>query len=257
MSMSNRIWSKKIVAVLRYYRLNPHTTLFGVTGDLDNLGVYVAKNGRAKAEVLVDTYNRVIGSVLYEFLGMHPQKFYEVQFLPSGEEIFILGTCAAVQDAHDLFQNLKETPVPQILVEAGLDSNIATTDISFGCRVLDSVIDMKLIDDMLENIDRNDVIGANKTYIKLIEQVREVLAYQLDIEKFNNISLDSQIIILLRNIVYAKTLQYKESTRSLLLKLSSRFATDPGSLTQYINLLSKEYGLRDRDHQEILQELEK
>ncbi len=38
--------------------------LFAITGDLDNLGVYVARNGRPAAENLVDLYNQTTRNFL-------------------------------------------------------------------------------------------------------------------------------------------------------------------------------------------------
>lgn len=37
-----------------------NSAVFAFTGDIDNLGLFVAANGRAKAECLVDEYNNVI-----------------------------------------------------------------------------------------------------------------------------------------------------------------------------------------------------
>ncbi len=253
--MNIRIWSKKIVAVLHHYRSNPHTILFGVTGDLDNLGVYVAKNGRAKAEILVDSYNRVIGSVFYHFIDQHPHLFHESHFLPAGEEVFILGTCADEAAAKGLFQHLQNTSIPQLLVQAGLDSEITTTDASFGCCVLNPFVDTALVDDMLSRIDSSDMIGANRVYSAVMQQLRGVLAIQLDLEKFSDISRDERIAVLLRNTIYAKTLQYKESTRSLLLGLGGRITTHPEVRDRCTELLGNEYGLQNKDHSQILVEL--
>ena len=254
--MSIRIWSKKIVAVLHYYRSNPHTTLFGITGDIDNLGVYVAKNGRAKAEVLVDTYNRVIGSIFYQFLEQQPHIFHESHFIPAGEEVFILGTCADKQTADKLFQHLKNTPIPQLLVTAGLDIDVTTTDISFGCYVLNPVIDIGLISNMFAQIDGSNVVSANHAYLIVMQQIRNILAKQLDLEKFGDISKEELVTILLRNLVYAKTLQHKVSTRKLLIRLGEKIAGNQEFRDQCITILGKEYGLGDKDQQRILADLE-
>lgn len=253
--MDIRIWSKKVVAVLHHYRSNPHTILFGVTGDLDNLGVYVARNGRAKAEILVDSYNRVIGSIFYHFVGQHPHLFHESHVLPAGEEVFILGTCADEAAAKGLFQHLQNASIPKLLVQAGLDPEITETDASFGCCVLNPHIDIALVDDMLARIDGGDMINANRAYSAVMQQLRGVLATQLDLEKFSDISQDERIAVLLRNTIYAKTLQYKESTRNLLLGLSKRIATQQEVRDHCVALLGNEYGLQNKDHAKILVEL--
>lgn len=254
--MNIRIWSKKIVSVLHHYRSNPHTTLFGITGDLDNLGVYVARNGRAKAEILVDSYNRVIGSIFYKFVDQQPHMFHESHLLPAGEEVFALGTCANEETANALFQHLCSIPIPQLLIQAGLDPEITSTDASFGCCVLNPFIDTALVDDMLSRIETGDVIGANRTYSAVMQQLRGILAIKLDLEKFSDISQDEQIAVLLRNIIYTKTLEYKESTRNLLIGLCERIATKQNVREQCAALLGNQYGLQNKDHRQILAKLE-
>lgn len=253
--MNIRIWSKKIVAVLHHYRSNPHTILWGVTGDLDNLGVYVARNGRAKAEILVDSYNRVIGSIFYNFINQHPHLFHESHFLPAGEEVFILGTCANEVAVKGLFQHLQDTSIPQPLIQAGLDPEIRVTDASFSCCVLNPFVNLSLVDDMLARIDSGDVIGANRIYSGVIQKIRHVLAIQLDLKKFSDTSQDERIAVLLRNIIYAKTLQYKKSTKNLLLELGERIANQQEVRDHCIALLGNEYGLQNKDHTKILIEL--
>jgi len=254
--MDIRIWSKKIVAVLHHYQANPQTVLFGITGDIDNLGVYVATNGRAKAEILVDTYNRVIGSIFYQFLGRHPHMFHESQLLPAGEEVFILGTCVTTQIAEKLFQHLKNTPIPELIIKAGLDSEVTTTDVSFGCCILSPTINTIPIDSMLTRINAGDIVGANRDYINTMQQIRGILANQLDLEKFDDITQDEDTVVLLRNIVYAKTLQYKESTRELLLKIDRRLLADPALRARFVAILGSKHGLATKDHRQILAKLE-
>jgi hypothetical protein len=253
--MNIRIWSKKVVAVLHHYRSNPHTILFGLTGDLDNLGVYVARNGRAKAEILVDSYNRAIGSIFYHFIGQYPHLFHESHILPAGEEVFILGTCSNEIIAKRLFQHLQDTSIPQLLIQAGLDREITTTDVSFGYCILNQFVDLSLVDDMLAHIDNGDVIGANRAYSVVMQQIRYVLATQLDLEKFSDISQDKKIVVLLRNIIYSKTLQYKESTKDLLLDLGKKIATQQDVHDRCVVLLGNKYGLQNRDYTRILDEL--
>lgn len=255
--MPIRIWSKKIVSVLRYYRSNPHVVLFGVTGDLDNLGVYVASNGRAKAEVVVDSYNRVIGSLFYQFMSDHPHLFYESHFLPAGEEVFILGTCADEDIAKQLFSHLRDTSVPEVLVECGLGEDVSATDVSFGCSTLNALVSESFLDEMLARVEGPDVLGANRLYIAVLQQIRNALAVQLDLEKFSNISEDPQVAILLRNIVYTKTLQYKASTKGLIVELGERLATDQETYNRCIRILGRDYGLPVGEHESILAELER
>jgi hypothetical protein len=59
-----RIWSRKILKVVEIYNRNRDLFLFGVTEDIDNLGVFVSRYGRPLAENLVDIYNRLIGAIM-------------------------------------------------------------------------------------------------------------------------------------------------------------------------------------------------
>lgn len=54
---------KLISAFCSYFDNINDLYLWAITGDLDNLGVFVAQNGRATAENLVDLYNRVIENI--------------------------------------------------------------------------------------------------------------------------------------------------------------------------------------------------
>ena len=60
----SHFWNPLLMRVLSTYVAHPESILFGITGDIDNLGIYVAKNGRAKAENLVDLYNQIIRNEL-------------------------------------------------------------------------------------------------------------------------------------------------------------------------------------------------
>lgn len=53
----NRLFHPLVMETFLDY-LDQGGNLFAITGDLDNLGVYVARNGRPAAENLVDLYNQ-------------------------------------------------------------------------------------------------------------------------------------------------------------------------------------------------------
>lgn len=60
----DHLYNPIIMDVFSEYSNSNSGFLFGVTGDLDNLGVYVARNGRPAAENLVDFYNQVTRNYL-------------------------------------------------------------------------------------------------------------------------------------------------------------------------------------------------
>lgn len=240
--MNIRIWSRKVFSVLEYFHRHPHLVLFGITGDLDNLGVYVARNGRAKAEVLVDIYNRVIGSVYYTFIQSKPHKFFETCFLPSGEEIFILGVAGDKEAAQSLFDHLRLAHIPEIITD-DTHLDVGKTDISFGSSVLDLKLLKPIIQNFLEAVERGDNEVSNALYTEILGVIRAELSLELDAQKFASLGISKEDVVVFRNLVYLKTLEYKENTRSLLLQVSAAFKKSSQVREHLRDLLGKGYGV--------------
>ena len=59
----NRLFNPLVMEIFLDYS-SQRGELFAITGDLDNLGIYVARNGRPAAENLVDLYNQTIRNFL-------------------------------------------------------------------------------------------------------------------------------------------------------------------------------------------------
>lgn len=245
--MKVRIWSRKVVSVLQHFHNNPHYVLFGITGDLDNLGVYVARNGRAKAEVLVDAYNRAIGAVYYTFVHSKPHKFFETCFLPSGEEIFILGVASDREAARLLFEHLQSERIPEIISES-IQIDVEKTDISFGCAVIDETELLKpVISDLLIAIETATNTEANVLYADILDIIRAKLSLELDVQKFADLGLSREDTVIFRNLVYLKTLEYKKDTRRLLLQVNAVFQKSSKVKEQLRDLLGKRSGVGDLD----------
>lgn len=250
--MKVRVWSRKIVAVLRDFHSHPHRILFGVTGDIDNLGIYVSRNGRAKAEILVDTYNRLIGSIFYDFLGSKPHEFFETCFLPAGEEIFILGTAADRQSAEALFNRLNLAEAPATLAE-NVPFSVGDTDITFGCSTLgDDLVSFSSIDPLLSAIEAGDMEKANSLYVYILGEIRMRLSIELDRAKFTDLEVKEGEEALMRNLVYLKTIQYKEETKELLRSAQKKFNKSPEAKLAVSSVLGRSYGLKDLDAGEAL-----
>lgn len=206
--------------------------------------------------MLVDTFNHVIGSIFYQFLDSQSHKFFESHFFSAGEEIFILGTSATDGDANVLFNELTDMNTPRLLQEnTSIDTE--TTDISFGCSLLNDSIDTQLLKEFLEKVDNGDILSANSIYLQIIERIRSVLAIQLDLKKFNDISETKDTVILLRNLVYVKTLQYKSDTKALLKRIGNSVDSDPEIQNLLAQNVGREFGLGDRSHEQILSEIER
>ena len=121
-------------------------TLFGITGDLDNLGVYVARNGRARAEVLVDFFNQVIRNSVMELSLDHGVT--DICFVPSGEEVFCLGITPESETARTIFFALRPKVMETMQSQDVID--IEMTAASFGGEVFadeyDNVIHSQVTD---------------------------------------------------------------------------------------------------------------
>jgi len=253
--MEVRVWSRKVVAVLRDFHTHSHRTLFGVTGDIDNLGIYVARNGRAKAEILVDTYNRLIGSIFYEFLGLKPHEFFETCFLPAGEEIFILGTVADKQAAGSLFNRLHSVDAPVVLAE-NIPLGIGDTDITFGCDTFESnFVSSTSIDPLLSAVENGDMEKANSFYVYILGEIRMRLSIELDRRKFASLGVAEGDEALMRNLVYLKTVRYKEETRQLLRSAQEKFGISLEAKSAIGSIIDKGYGLKDLDAEEALSKI--
>jgi len=240
-----------VASVLKYYQHHPNHILFGVTGDVDNLGIYVARNGRSKAEILVDTYNRIMGSVFYKFIESRPQEFFEVCFLPAGEEIFILGVASNLQAAESLFACLRSTDVVTILSE-NLSIDIGGTNITFGCSSFENNFMFSQIEKLLVAIENSDTEIANVFYIEIINEIRQRLSIELDRHKFSSLGIDGGDEILMRNLVYLKTIQYKEETKQLLKSAQKKFNESFEAKSIISSILGKEYGLQNIDAKSVL-----
>ena len=121
-------------------------TLFGITGDLDDLGVYVARNGRARAEVLIDFYNQVIRKSVMELILDHGVT--DICLAPTGEEVFCLGITAETETARTIFFALRPKVMEAMKSQDVLD--IEMTAASFGGEVFadeyDNVIHSQVTD---------------------------------------------------------------------------------------------------------------
>lgn len=173
-----RLWSKKIVKVLSYYSNNPNDFLFALTRDIDNLGIFVANNGRPLAENLVDVYNHLIGIFLYDFTKKHPEiKIFHL--VPSGEEVFAIGVCESKEVIKEFFQYI-ESGI-NLWIKDNTPETIFDKDvtISFGKAILNDKIDIEKIKKLSILIEKKDNIVTTSVYLSIMQKIREILSYQL------------------------------------------------------------------------------
>ncbi len=243
MKKHQRIWSRKVLKVVEAYDRNRDLFLFGVTGDLDNLGVFVSRYGRPLAENLVDIYNRLIGAFMYGFIKKHPKVIPVFCMIPSGEEIFATGVATNEAVVNEFF-SLLEDEVNNFIRE---NAHLADEDVtvSFGCKIFSGDTVDTATSRFVELVGKRRVQEASSAYLELMLAMRRELAYELDRAKFDSLNAsDLNLVIFFRNAVYIKLQNYKKETREALVTLAERLSHD-AVLRERLQLmaLNLEYGV--------------
>lgn len=233
----DKYYNPLIINLLRVCFDHPEAYLFGITGDLDNLGVYVARNGRAGAENLVDLYNQVIRNSISDWQLEHRNDVLSLCFIPSGEEVLILGVAIEQEEVEALFLNLRGLVMEKMRNQAFI--SIGDTAASFGGGVLNDDI-KSLAGKVLFSIDsRLDEERICSDYFRFLSEVRGVLASELDRQKFADISQGNNHIAL-RQLVLTRMLLYKQNTKFILKNLANLDALE---MSELFNLLGDQYGV--------------
>jgi hypothetical protein len=242
---AQRLWSKKITWVLAAYAKSPEYYLFGLTGDIDNLGIFVAQNGRPLAENLVDIYNHLVGAFLYDFVNKNKKRIVKFSLIPSGEEVFAIGLAKDSDVAENFFIKIKGEINSYIASNSPIYDKDIT--ISFGCRILNPVVNISEIGKFIQLVKKKNNKKASASYLQIMYNVRASLAYELDCEKFKDLdALENQTAILYRNLVNLKLLEYKKRTRKLIRRVYSTFAKEPKVLTEFKqHQINQEYGVKE------------
>ncbi len=251
MKKHQRIWSRKVLTVVETYDRNRELFLFGVTGDLDNLGVFVSRYGRPLAENLVDIYNRLIGAFMYGFIKRHSKVIPAFCMIPSGEEIFATGVATNRSVVNDFFLLLGDEVNDFIKENAPLaDENVT---VSFGCKIFSSDMIGTATSRLVKLVRTRRVQEASSAYLELMLAMRRELAYELDRAKFNSLNAsDLNLVTFFRNVVYAKLQNYKKETREALVMLADRLKHDTGLRERLQTMaLNSEYGIADEGAQLI------
>ena len=247
MEKHQRIWSSKILKVLEAYDRNQNLFLFAVTGDLDNLGVFVSRYGRPLAENLVDIYNRLIGAFMYRFTKKHSKTIPVFCMIPSGEEIFAIGVATNQLVANEFFSLLGDE-VNNFIKENTLLSKDDVT-VSFGCKIFSGNAISIATSYFVGLVQKRRVQEASLAYLELILNMRRELAYELDRAKFDSLNAsDLDLVMFFRNVVYTKLQDYKKEAREALITLADRLSRDVELRKRLqVMTLNSEYGITDDD----------
>jgi hypothetical protein len=232
----DRLFNPLIMDVFIAY-IEEGGTLFGITGDLDNLGVYVARKGRPCAENLVDLYNQATRNFLRKWFTENGSKIKTLAFIPSGEEIFVVGIASDKRAPRDLFDQLRGGVMEFMRSQKYI--KIGDTSASFGGKVFDNELDPKikqLVNDVNSNQPDEKVFP---TYLELLSEIRRQTAIELDRQKFKDI-LGGDYPVELRQLVLTRMLLYKKTTRQIVESLNQLPREDIAFL---LDMLGNIYGV--------------
>jgi hypothetical protein len=235
----DRLIKDDIVDVLRTVVHNPNYHFFGITGDIDDLGVFVARHGRAHAENLVDFISVITEDYFLQWQDKHNSLISSFVVIQGGEEILVLGTCSEKQPLRELFCCCRHE-VNRIIQE---NEYFPCHDlsISFGSALLNQNALIPLMRSFL-----SDCEGAARDYRKYLEImyiIRRLLAVCLDMEKFRTFQKDSpELAIAYRNLVYYDLLRHKVRSRNLLSLAAKRWEAPMEA--EGLKLVWDEYGMQ-------------
>lgn len=218
-----------------YHRQGGH--LFGLTGDLDNLGVYVARNGRPQAENLVDLYNQIIRNFLENWAVENKDSLTSMAFVPSGEEVLIIGVANNRLTPMQLFENVRNGTMSLMSSQPFLD--IGDTAASFGGKIFETEHNPSidhLTSAVMEGQPDKDVFPI---YLELMSEIRREMAIELDRHKFRDI-LGGNYPVEIRQLVLTRMLLYKRTTRQIVESLNG---LSKAEITYLLQMLGDIYGV--------------
>ena len=232
----NHLYNPLIMDVFLEYQ-ERGGVLFGITGDLDNLGIYVARNGRPNAENLVDLYNQITRNFLEGWVDENRENIKTLAFVPSGEEVFIVGIAGNKKTAEDLFSQLRDGVMKLMQSQSYID--LGGTSASFGGKVFGDELDSK-IKPLVEaaKLDKPDEV-VFPLYLEILSKIRKETAIELDRQKFKDI-LDGIYPVQTRQIVLIQMILYKIRTREIVRFLNKLSEEEIKSL---LALLGDSYGV--------------
>jgi hypothetical protein len=229
-----RLWSAKIESIFTTF-FNHKKYLLCVTGDIDNLGIFVAQNGRAEAENFVEIVNHAIGYFLSSVLHFKDQDYI---YIPSGEEVIIM----FVGDESDLAETRRVFPKENTrTIHSFLKEFLARysypeyLSVSFGVTLF-------AFDDVQKDIGAflkgGTVEEKNHLYLDCMRKIRALLGRELDKQKFQDILSFNHSVneVFLRNLVYKEMLAYKKTTKEKILQ--EKFKLEPERIEEAYGVTS-------------------
>lgn len=209
--MSSKLTDPRIEDLFRFHATHGGN-LFAVTSDINLLGLYIAKNSRAKAENLVDLYNLIFGNIVEEFQTTLNEGREKIVFLPSGEETTILGVCSDTSRTDAWLSGLAADTQNRVRESGLIDPE--NTRIIFGWAYLEAP-------ELLQRIGAAGSTNDPKEFYSIMEQIRDILARRIDANKFRHfVESNDELAVLYRNLSLAEYAEHKVNTEELLRALN-------------------------------------
>jgi len=214
------LWNTHLVKILSRFTSNKDTILFGVTGDIDSLGEYVALNGRARGENLVDHYTNLLDYFLKDWIKRQGSNLIDICFIPAGEEISIYGIAKNKNVPKSLFKAINQR-FKVLLRKNHHYLGSKTTSVTFGCEIFTRLEYEDLIIKATKTVKMSSKRNRYEEYLSILEQLRTILALRLDENKFKDLLKgNKRRATLLRKYVYFNLLEYKKKTKRELIHIN-------------------------------------
>lgn len=224
--------------LLNYKR--QEVNLFGISGDFDNLADYVAIQGRARAQNLVDFIIRSLIISINRWAASNCNSVKDFAIIPAGEEPVVLGLCEDRSIILELFQNLS-TSIDESIEQCPIPE-AATVSITFGGIIIgkDEFCDQGNPLFLFEE-DSGTATGLSN-YFRIMENIRTLLSISLDRNKFENLMVNSDTDpIAYRNIASFLLTNHKVEARKKLLSINQNYQKT--ECKRLMSILGCEYGV--------------
>ena len=243
-SITKNLCQLEVIELIKKYHFDSDSILFGATTDIDNLGYYSARNGRAKTQNLVDLYTNALIIIVSGFKKRNLD-IIDLVLIPAGEEITILGIGKDEETIIKFLSQLESKVYKYFRSFEILDPEM--TGISIGYKVFKE----NSIDDMIKSFLEMSLNIESKSYAelyyKILLEIRERITPEIDKQKFKDLDLiTNKHRIFFRNYIYYKLIEYKNGTKKDLVKMSKNGFKN--KIYIEFEILSEKYGLDEETY---------
>lgn len=220
---------------------NPSFKLFTITTDVDNLGIFVAKYGRAAGQNYVDLSTNIISSFINPS-NIRKLGIDEIALLPGGEEITIIGISFSEVSINNFVAELKQFVNKEI---SSYNKYQYSCPITFGYKIIEEKKLLKDIKAFIEKLKSTPDTPIFSEYYTILYNIRTIVSPEVDRIKFHNLGVSGlNELIFFRNLVYSEVVLYKNRTKSLLSKIAKKLYKLDGQISKYNNYGLGEYELK-------------